>query len=406
MSSSPPSLLTANRVLITGGCGFIGVNLTNFLIKKRVRKLRILDNLSVGKTQYLESALGSHGQAVKSSINDKRIIYTVNANKLYRTDCMNQTNQIDQRDQTHQINQVNQKIEIELIIGDIRNKETCLEATKGADYVIHLAAHAGVIPSIENPFYDFEVNVVGTLNLLHASVKNKVDRFIFASSNAPMGNQKPPMNEEKPPRPMSPYGASKLACEGYCSAFYNSYGLKTVSLRFSNAYGPYCLHKNSVIAKFIKDGLTKKVLTIYGDGTQTRDFIHVEDLCQGIYLCLNFDDGQTKGDEPNETNQRNLRNMIEQVWAESFQIGTGRETSIIDLANYIKGLFGGNIQIVFEPERKGEIRRNYSDITKAKKFLDFSPHITLGEGVSSVYEWFRSKDVDEIRKVVVVSGSE
>lgn len=190
-----------------------------------------------------------------------------------------------------------------LIEGDIRDKEVCLKACRGVDCVVHLAAHAGVIPSIENPYYDFEVNILGTLNLLKAAVENNVEKFIFASSNAPLGNQNPAMNETKVPRPLSPYGASKLACEAYCSAFYHSYGLRTISLRFSNVYGPYSLHKNSVVAKFIKDAIIKKQLTIYGDGKQTRDLVYVDDLCRAILTIL----GSTK----------------EIVFGDVFNLGTG-----------------------------------------------------------------------------------
>jgi len=96
-----------------------------------------------------------------------------------------------------------------LVIGDIRNRQTCIKATEGIDAVIHLAAHAGVIPSIKDPYFDFEVNALGTLNMLYASVQNKVEKFIFASSNAPLGNQSSPLSESKVPRPLSPYGASK-----------------------------------------------------------------------------------------------------------------------------------------------------------------------------------------------------
>lgn len=209
------------------------------------------------------------------------------------------------------------------------------------------------------------------------------------------------MNENKVAKPLSPYGASKLACEGYCSAFYNSYGLKTITLRFSNAYGPYSLHKNSVIAKFIKDGILNGKLTIYGDGTQTRDFIHVEDICNGIYLCLSF-----KDDRSNEINKKKQIDQINSIWGEVFHLGTGKETSILDLARLVQDLFNNQIKISFAPERKGEIRRNYSRITKAKRFLDFSLHITLREGIGSVHEWFRNRAVDEIGKVVVVSGSD
>ncbi len=301
------------KILITGGCGFIGVNLTRFLLKRGNYEIIILDNFSIGKKEYLEEAIAD----------------------------------LPNKDQ------------VKIIEGDIRNKTICEEVSKGVDAIVHLAAQAGVIPSIENPFYDCEVNVIGTLNLLYSAVKNKVDRFIFASSNAPLGEQVPPVNETRIPRPLSPYGASKLSCEAYCSAFYGSYGLKTIIFRFSNVYGPYCLHKNSVVAKFIKDGLLRDELTIYGDGTQTRDFIHVDDICQAIYLVLNYS------------------RDFNEIWGKPFHLGTGKETSILDLAKLVQSLFNKEIKINFAPERKGEIKRNFSDIAKAKKLLGFCPMVSL-----------------------------
>jgi UDP-glucose 4-epimerase len=352
----------SKRILITGGCGFIGVNLVNYLIKNRFDYIRILDNLSIGTKENLKEALKENG----------KITLERETENFYRFKISNNLKEIT----------------IDLIIGDIRSYEICLEATKDIDIIVHLAAHAGVIPSIEDPFYDFNVNAYGTLNLLHASVKNKIDKFIFASSNAPLGDQNPPLAEEKLPKPLSPYGASKLACEGYCSAFYNSYGLKTVILRFSNVYGPFSLHKNSVIAKFIKDGILKRELTIYGDGNQTRDFIHVKDICEAIYLALN------------------CTSPFDQIWGTPFHLGTGRETSVLKLAELVKGFVGDKIKISFAPERKGEIKRNYSDISKAEAVLGFRPSIKLEEGVKGVYEWFSSLETERIKNAHVFSGSE
>jgi len=388
------SSINTKNILITGGCGFIGVNLVDFLLGKGISKLRIHDNLSIGRPEYLESVLNSHGQVVKSFVDDKRIVYIVKISNQHQTNATNSINSINP------INSIDQ-IRIELIVGDIRDKGTCLNATKDIGSVVHLAAHAGIIPSIQNPFYDFEVNVLGTLNLLHASVANKIDKFIFASSNAPLGNQNPPLNEMKVPKPLSPYGASKLACEGYCSAFYGSYGLKTVSLRFSNAYGPYSLHKNSVIAKFIKDGIIKKKLTIYGDGTQTRDFIHVDDICNAIYTILTFDDFFTT--KINPTNSIDSKSSI---WGETFHLGTGKETSIILLAEYAMELFREDVKIIFEPLRKGEISRNYSEISKARRIFGFNPQVDFARGLKEVYEWFMSTDYEGLRNSVILSGSE
>ena len=352
--------MNPRNILITGGCGFIGVNLVNYLIKKHFRYVRILDNLCAGTKENLEDALQENGEII-SRIRKDKIAYTFQST-------LNEDNSV-----------------IDLMIGDIRSYETCLKATRNIDWVVHLAAHPGVIPSIEDPFYDCDVNVKGTLNLLHASVRNNVDKFIFASSNAPLGDQRPPISEETVPNPLSPYGASKLACEGYCSAFHSSYGLKTISLRFSNAYGPYSLHKNSVVAKFMKDGLLRGELTIHGKGHQARDFIHVDDISQAIYLVLKT---------PRISNE---------IWGNPLNLGTGQETPILVLAKMVQGLFARTIRIALASERKGEIKRTYSDITKAKELLGFSPQISIQNGCRSVYRWFMSKDTNELKKACALS---
>lgn len=329
------------KILITGGCGFIGANLIDFLLKSGGYELAILDNLSTGSTDYLTEVLGSHGLGLSY---------------------------------------------VEFIEGDIRNSSTVREACKGVHAVVHLAAHAGVIPSIEDPFFDADVNVTGTLNLLDASRKAGVQKFIFASSNAPLGTQSPPMNESKAPGPLSPYGASKLSGEGYCSAFFGSYGLQTVVLRFSNAYGPLSLHKNSVVSRFIKDGLSLGRLTIYGDGAQTRDFIYAEDLARAITGVLGSDS--------------------DEIYGETFHLGTGTETKIIELANIMKDLLGNGVEIIFEPERAGEIKRNYSDIAKARRMLGFNPEVGIEEGAARVFDWFMKQGRETVINAVAVSGSD
>jgi len=365
---------TQKNILITGGCGFIGVNLVNYLLRKGFKNIRILDNLSIATNENLEDAIQEIREIISIEKIDNKIFYKL---KDVTSDKSN----------NHDL--------IEIIIGDIRNYDICLEATKNISGVVHLAAHAGVVPSIKNPFHDFEVNVKGTLNLLHAAKTNKLDKFIFASSNAPLGNHDPPLNENKIPRPLSPYGASKLASEAYCSAFYRSYGLKTIVLRFSNVYGLYCLHKNSVVAKFIRDSLLKGELTIYGDGTQTREFIYVEDISRAIYLILTA-----------RIEQASHMTMSTKYWGTPIHLGTGKETKVRALAELVKNISGKKIKISFAPERKGEIKRNYTDTKTARNIMGFSPQINLEDGVNSVYKWFMTKDINKIRNTHILSGSE
>jgi UDP-glucose 4-epimerase len=303
------------NILITGGAGFIGANLTRLLIREGF-KVKVLDNFSTGRYEYLEG------------------------------------------------------LPLEIIEGDILSSDTLSYACEDIDAVIHLAAQTGVPVSISDPRKDCETNVFGTLNVLESvrlqqSQNGRRIRVIFASSNAPLGRQEPPAQETKAPLPISPYGASKLAGEGYCLAYNGTWGLETVVLRFANIYGAFSEHKNSVVAKFIKDIVKNGSITIDGDGLQTRDFIYVEDLCRAVLLALTT---------PHV--------------GEIYQIATGVETSIISLANQILDLMGVNSEIKFSEPRKGDIRKNYSKVTKASKMLGWKPEVALNEGLSRTVSSF------------------
>jgi UDP-glucose 4-epimerase len=327
-----------STILVTGGCGFIGTNLVKYLSNKGYR-VRILDNLSTPSRKFLnqESPVTSPlpSQAVDS--------------ELSSTD---------------------------LVVGDIRDYQAVKKVTEGVGAVVHLAAHTSVVESVEKPREAWDINVNGTLNLLEACRCNGVDRLIFASSNAVVGEQDPPIDETKIPRPLSPYGASKLAGEALCSVYYHSFGLKTICLRFANCYGPYAEHKPSVIAKFIDWTMKGEPLVIYGDGNQTRDFVHVDDICQAIHLALIIA-------QPPELSQQTQRTPL---WGEVFQIASGVETSINQLAELIKAMTDFQLSIIHKPKRKGEIERNYSDITKARRLLGFEPRIKLREGLRELWQ--------------------
>jgi len=300
------------RILVTGGCGFIGANLLP-LLAELGHELRVLDDLSVGSSDALHT------------------------------------------------------LPVDLRVGDVRDMGAVRAAVQGVDGVVHLAAHASVIDSQADPMLDFEVNALGTLNVLLACRDLGVQRFVFASSNAPIGETAPPVDECKPARPMSPYGASKLTGEGYCTAFYGSYGVSAVALRFANVYGPRSSHKSSVVARFIKDAMESGQLTIYGDGRQTRDFIHVHDLCRAIIKALEADVGGIV-----------------------MHIGTGCETRILALAEMVQALIPErDVRIVHAPKRAGEILRNYSRIDLARKELGWQPAVALRDGLAETVEWFR-----------------
>lgn len=305
-------------ILITGGCGFIGTNLVKYLAG-RGYGIRVLDNLSTGKPERLKKVQSQYSPPLT----------------------------------------------VDLIIGDIRDRDLVSQAVEGMDAVVHLAAHTSVTESLENPKEDWDINVNGTINLLEACWRAGILKFILASSGAVLGEQTPPIDELKMPEPLSPYGASKLAAEILCGSYYHSFGLKTVSLRFANVYGPYSEEKSSIIPKMIKWAREETPIIIYGDGNQTRDFIHADDICQAIYLALT-----TAVDE----------------YGNVFQIGTAIETSINELVELVKEIAGNKLQVIHEAERKGEIKRNYFDITKARRVLGFEPKFKLGEGLQELWE--------------------
>lgn len=299
------------KVLITGGCGFVGINLIEYLAGNS-SSIRVLDNLSSGKKEYLEAL------AIDMSP--------------------------------------------ELIIGDIRDKEQVDKALEGIDAVVHLAAQTSVMESIEKPQEAWDINTTATFEILESCHQKGIQRFIFASSNAVVGEQIPPIDESKIPCPLSPYGASKLAGENLCSAYYHSYGMKTIALRFANLYGPYSHHKTSVISNFMQIIEKDKPFMIYGDGNQTRDFVHVTDVCQAISLALQTPDHH----------------------GEIFQIASGVETSLNELVDIFREITGKQLQTRYEPQRKGEIRRNFSDIGKARDLLGFKPAINLKDGLKAL----------------------
>ena len=302
-------------MLVTGGAGFIGTNLVKLLLDQGYY-VRVLDDFSAGQKEYLAD------------------------------------------------------LDVQVVEGDVRDTDAVAAALVGMSGVVHLAAQAGGVPSsLQDPRRDCEVNFIGTLNLLEACRHAGVGRFIFASSNAPLGRQQPPATEDKAPLPISPYGAGKLAGEGYCLAYYGSWGLGTMVLRFANVYGPYSAHKHNVIARFFRDILTTGRITVDGDGRQTRDFIYTGDLCRAILLALESD-----------------------VGGEVFQIATGVETSILALVGMMQKVADRPVEVVYGPGRQGDIRQNYSAVGKARAILGWEPRVALHRGLELTWDWTRQQD--------------
>jgi UDP-glucose 4-epimerase len=239
----------------------------------------------------------------------------------------------------------------------------------GAEAVVHLAASGSVLESVADPLTNFEHNAAGTLMTLEAArAQGKVDRFIFASTGgALIGNAPPPVHEGSLPRPISPYGASKLCGEAYCCAFAAAYGLHTVALRFANIYGPYSAHKRGAVTAFAKALMLDLPIVIYGSGQASRDFLHVDDLCTGIVSALLHD--IPKG--------------------AALHLASGKETSIAELAKAMSAVAGKpEHPIEFRPERAGEVERNFGDFSLAKRLLGFEPSVPLQRGLQQTWAWF------------------
>lgn len=324
-----------DNILITGGCGFLGVSLIKKLLALQSKNIRLIDNLSVGKKKHLRQVCEF------TEINPNNLKGSPNG--------------------------------LELIVGDIRDQDLAIKVAKGIDTIIHLAANTGVGPSIEKPQVDMSVNIIGTFNYLEASRVNKISKFIFASSGAPIGEVEPPIHEEIPPHPLSPYGASKLAGEGYCSAYKNTFGIETVVLRFGNVYGPGSINKSSVVAKFIRKAINGDILEIYGDGMQTRDFIYIDDLINAIIIAVEKHN----------------------IGGEIFQIASNQETTITEmtnkLTNELKKQGVKNINIKNISIRTGDMKKNFSDTSKAKERLGWNAQINLTEGLSKTVGYFLNK---------------
>jgi UDP-glucose 4-epimerase len=195
-----------------------------------------------------------------------------------------------------------------------------------------------------------------------------VQRLIFASTGgALIGDAMPPVNELSLPKPISPYGASKLCGEAYCHAFAKSYSLQTICLRFGNVYGPHSAHKKGAVTMFIKALMNDEPIVIYGDGSASRDYIHVDDLCAGIKAAL---DAPLAG-------------------GEVFHLASGQETTVLNLANILCKVAGKpNHPIEFRPGRRGEVARNFADYSKAKATFGFEPKWKIEDGLAATWEWF------------------
>jgi len=304
--------------LVTGGAGFVGSHIVEALVRRGDR-VRVLDNFDTGNRANLKSVEG----------------------------------------------------QIELVTGSVADAAAVAKAVAGCDLVFHQAALASVPRSIADPLATHSVCATGTLIVLDEARKAKVKRVVYAASSSAYGNQPQPQKRETDlPSPLSPYAAAKLAAELYCEAFWHSYGLEAVALRYFNVFGPRQDPKGpyaAVIPIFIQKILAGEQPTIFGDGLQPRDFTYVENVVQA----------NLKASE--------AKNAAGQV----FNVGNGDSLTLLDLLKELNTIFGKNIQPNFQPARAGDVRDSLADISRARSALGYEPKVLLAEGLRRTVEFYR-----------------
>jgi UDP-glucose 4-epimerase len=300
------------RYLVTGAAGFIGSNIVEELLS-RGADVRALDNLSTGRLSNLAPFIER----------------------------------------------------IEIVEGDLNDGAVLTEVVQGVDFVLHQGALPSVPRSVADPLKSHESNATGTLKLLMAARDAGVQRVVYASSSSVYGDSKMlPKREDMATQPMSPYAVNKLAAEQYCRVFTRVFGLPTVSLRYFNVFGPR-QDPNSqyaaVIPAFITAILRGEAPTIYGDGTQTRDFTYVQNVVQANLLACESDRAD----------------------GEALNIACGERTSLLELVAAINGLLGTDVEPVFEAGRVGDVKDSLADISKARELIGYTPVADFEEGLAA-----------------------
>lgn len=262
---------------------------------------------------------------------------------------------------------------ITIIEGDIRDTDLIERMfSKGKfDAIVHLAARAGVRPSIEAPKLYLTTNVDGTFNLLEACRKHGVNDFIFASSSSVYGvNPKVPFAEtDALTRTISPYAATKLAGEQLCSNYSHLFGIRCMCLRFFTVYGPR-QRPDLAISKFTKNILSNVSIQQYGDGTTARDYTYVEDIVSGIIAAANYRESDF----------------------EIFNLGGSATTTLAELIKLVEGACEKEAIIEVTGDQPGDVPRTYADVSKANSLLGYSPKTPIAEGIKKYVEWFKKID--------------
>jgi len=312
------SKLANQRIVVTGGAGFVGSNVVRRLLAETANVV-VLDDFYTGDDDNLPAGESN----------------------------------------------------LEVIRGSVTDYDLVREVTKGASLVFHLAAR-NIIVSTRNPREDYEVNIGGTLNVLMAARELNIPRVVYSSSTSVYGNPRYlPINEDDLTNMLSPYAVSKYAGENYCKAFYESYGLSSAVVRYSNVYGtaqrpdnPYC----GVVAKFFESAMAGQPPRIHGDGEQTRDFTFIDDVVEATLLA---------GISPKADGQ-------------VYNVGTGRETTINQLARLVIEITGASVEPAYVDRRDiDNIRRRVVNIEKIRRELRWVPTFTIEQGLRRTYEWLK-----------------
>ncbi len=331
--------LSRYKFLITGGAGFIGSNLVEYLLKFGAGHVRVLDNLSNG---YFENIRDYSGLS-----------------------------------------------NFEFMEGDIRSLETCRKAAEGMDFISHQAALGSVPRSINDPVTSNEVNISGFLNMLVAAKDSaSLKRFVYAASSSTYGDSKElPKVEGREGKPLSPYAVTKAVNEMYAEVFSGVYGFHTIGLRYFNVFGPKQNPDNpyaAVIPIFCKHFLEGTQPTVNGDGLTSRDFTFVENAVQANIKAL-----QLGTDE-----YRNLAPSSEPLLKhEVFNTACGDQVTLNEMLEMLREISGKEIEAVYGPERAGDVRHSRASIEKLQKHTGYDPLFRFREGLNCVYQWYRDHEV-------------
>jgi UDP-glucuronate 4-epimerase len=251
-------------------------------------------------------------------------------------------------------------------LDDLTSSELQKILTQKVDVIIHLAAKAGVRPSINNPLAYQRTNILGTQMLLDFAKETGVKQFVFASSSSVYGvNENLPWTENERLQPISPYAMTKLSGEMAGHVFSSLYAIRFIALRFFTVYGP-SQRPDLAIHKFIKSILTNQPITMYGDGSTSRDYTYVDDIVKGIVSAITFD-----------------KSLFEII-----NLGNNYAVSLKELIANIEEITGSKARIDQQPEQPGDVPRTFADISKAKELLNYQPTTKLQDGLKNFYNWF------------------